>query len=270
MGELPDDADLQAYYARDLERDRLASGLGRVEFLRTIEIVGRSLPDPPAVVADVGGGPGRYVDWLIGAGYQVALRDVVADHVEQVRDRHGRSVDAAVGDARELDLADASVDAVLLLGPLYHLPDADDRRRAIDEAVRVLRPGGVLYAAAICRWAPRVHGMLVERVHVEYPEVLAAIDEMERSGWMPPVQPGGFTGYAHRPEDLRAELVGAGLTVESLVSVESVAVGLGDLGDRLTDPDESALLFDTLRTLEAVPELLGVGPHLLATARPAG
>ena len=236
----------------------------------TIEIVERSLPDPPAVVADVGGGPGRYVDWLVATGYEVVLRDVVADHVDEVRNRHGGSVDAAVGDARELDLADGSVDAVLLLGPLYHLPDADDRRRAIDEAGRVLRPGGVLFAAAISRWAPRVHGLLVERVHLEYPEVLESLDEMERTGRMPAVRPGGFTGYAHRPDDLRDELVGAGLTVESLVSVESVAVGLGDLDDRLTDPAESTLLFDALRTLEAVPELLGVGPHLLATARPPG
>jgi ubiquinone/menaquinone biosynthesis C-methylase UbiE len=161
-----DDQALQAYYARDEERDRLVRGIGRVEFRRTVEIPQRTLPQPGAVIADIGGGPGRYTDWLIDAGYRVVHRDLVCHHVDQVRDRYGDGVDTAVGDARALDLADASVDAVLLLGSLYHLTDRNDRVQALREAQRVVRTGGAVYAAAFSRWAPRLDGMLVQHVHV--------------------------------------------------------------------------------------------------------
>jgi SAM-dependent methyltransferase len=262
-----DDRALQAYYARDEERDRLARGAGRVEFRRTVEILQRTLPSPGAVIADIGGGPGRYTDWLIEAGYRVVHRDLVRHHVDQVRDRYGDGVDSAVGDARALDLADASVDAVLLLGPLYHLTDRDDRVQALREARRVVRAGGAVYAAAISRWAPRLDGMLVQHVHVTYPLMSEYIDEMERTGVMRPFHDASFNGYAHRPDELRAEIVASQLDPESLVSVEGVAFALSDVDGRMDDEHERLLLLQVLRELESVPELLGVSPHLLATAR---
>ncbi|HSP03371.1 MAG TPA: class I SAM-dependent methyltransferase [Acidimicrobiales bacterium] len=258
---------MRAYYAQDKERDRLAFGLGRVELARTIEVVGRTLPPPPAVVADLGGGPGRYTDWLVEAGYDVVHRDVVEHHVAQVRARHGERVDSAVGDARALDLPDASVDVVLLLGPLYHLVQAGDRGRALQEAARILRPGGILHAAAISRWATRMDGILTNRFHLLFPGMVDAVDEAERTGHLPPIVEAGFTGYTHRPDELRDEVTAAGFEVQSLVSLEGVAFALADLDERWDDDTERTLLLDTLRALESVPELLGVGPHLLATGR---
>jgi SAM-dependent methyltransferase len=266
---MDDGAALQAYYARDEERDRLAVGVGRVEFARTIEVVRRTLPEPPAVVADIGGGPGRYTDWLVEVGYTVIHRDVIEHHVDQVRQRHGASVDAAVGDARDIDLADGSVDAVLCLGPLYHLPEADDRATALAEAHRVARPRGHVYAATITRWAPRLHGMLVQRTHERFPVILDEIDEMERTGWMRPIIAGGFTGYAHTPDQLRDEIAAAGLELRSLVNLEGMSAALADVDERMDDPDQRAFLLETLRVVESEPDLLGTGPHLLATAQRA-
>jgi SAM-dependent methyltransferase len=259
--------DLQAYYARDEERDRLGEGVGQIEFLRTVEVLERTLPPAGAVIADIGGGPGRYTDWLVDAGYTVVHRDIVEHHVEQVQARHGERVDSRVADAMALDLDDASVDAVLLLGPLYHLYTDADRVTALREAARVVRPGGPVFGAAISRWAPRMDGMLIAKVHRAYPVIVDMVDEMERTGYMAPVHESSFCGYSHRPDELRAEVVAAGLDVLSLVSVEGVAFLLGDLDERMADADERALLFDTLRVLESVPELLGVGQHLLVTAR---
>jgi SAM-dependent methyltransferase len=119
----------------------------------------RFLPAAPAVVADVGGGPGVYAAWLASRGYHVHLLDPVPLHVEQAR-ALAPLASAAVGDARTLPFADASVDAILELGPLYHLLEAQDRRRALAEARRVLRPGGVLAAAAITRFASTIDGLL--------------------------------------------------------------------------------------------------------------
>jgi SAM-dependent methyltransferase len=127
-----DDAALHAYYERGLERERLSDGRGDLEFTRTTEIVLRRLPAAPAMVADIGGGPGRYALWLASLGYQVEHRDLVPLHVEQLTaDAAGvPGIHTAAGDAQDLDLPDASVDAVLLLGPPYHLTDRAERVRA--------------------------------------------------------------------------------------------------------------------------------------------
>ena len=119
--------ELQAYYARGEEAERLRHGTGRVEYLRTIEILQRTLPTTRVVVADIGGGPGCYTDWLVEHEYEVVHRDLVADHVHAVASRHS-GVDTQVGNARDLDMADGSVDAVLLLGPICFLPPQSPRR----------------------------------------------------------------------------------------------------------------------------------------------
>ncbi len=260
------DSEVEAYYARDEERDRLGVGVGRVEFLRTLEIVQRTLPAAGAVVADIGGGPGRYVAWLVEHGYSVVHRDLIAHHVQRVLDRHGGKVDTAVNDARALDLVDASVDVVLLLGPLYHLEDRSDRVRALREAARVVRPGGHVYAAAISRTAPRLDGVLVAGVHRKFPGILELLDDIEATGRMPPLEDGGFCGYAHSPAELQGEVEAAGLALESLVSIEGLAFALADIDERLADEQERDILFECLRATESHPDLIGLGPHLLATA----
>jgi SAM-dependent methyltransferase len=244
-----DDVDVLEHYALGSERDRLDTPFGQLE--RTREIVGRHLPPPPAVVADIGGGPGRHALWLAEAGHQVLHRDLVPLHVEQLEAEaaeRGLDVATAIGDARAVDLADGAVDAVLILGPIYRLSRRPDRLRALGEARRILRPGGVAFVAAISRWAPRLHGV-------------------ERSGRMPPLFPGSFAGYCHRPGQLRAEVAGAGFDVIDLVAVEGLAFALPDLEARMADPAGRKVVLDSARALERVPELMGLGAHLLVTAR---
>ena len=121
------DPDILDYYNRGHEHVRLTS-IGPLEFLRTQELLHRYLPDPPARVVDVGGGAGIHAVPLIEEGFDVTLIDPVPLHVDQAR--AAGVAKATVGDARRLPLDDAAVDAALLLGPLYHLTEAEDRRRA--------------------------------------------------------------------------------------------------------------------------------------------
>jgi SAM-dependent methyltransferase len=262
------DGALRAHYERGLERDRLStSGRGQLEFERTAEIIGRRLPAAPAVVADIGGGPGRYALWLASLGYRVEHRDLMPLHVGQLMsDAAGLDgVHTAVGDARDIDLPDASADAVLLLGPLYHLVDRQDRVRALRECARIVRPGGPVFAAAISRWAFRIDGMLRERIYLRSPSALEVVDEVDRTGMMPPLQDGSFTAFCHQPGELRDEVRDAGLAVDDLVSVEGPAFIRGDLDERMADPAERSVVMSVARAIERVPELLGFGPHLLAT-----
>jgi 2-polyprenyl-3-methyl-5-hydroxy-6-metoxy-1,4-benzoquinol methylase len=167
---------LRRFYAEEYVEDvRLTrSPHGRLEFVRTVELLRRVLPAPPARVFDVGGGTGIHARWLAEAGYEVTLVDLMEEHVEQAAAIEG--VDASVGDARALAAPDDSFDVVLLLGPLYHLVEADDRGLALREAARVARPGAVVAAAAIGRYAGLLdfgaHAGLDERTEPIVREIL--------------------------------------------------------------------------------------------------
>ncbi|MGH6915718.1 MAG: class I SAM-dependent methyltransferase, partial [Geminicoccales bacterium] len=156
-------SEMLAYYQdQQPEQTRLVAGLGQIEFLRTQEIVRRFLPAAPLDILDVGGANGIHAAWLAGDGHRVHLVDPVPLHVEQARERAG-SLDAPftceVGDARSLSQPDGSADAVLLLGPLYHLQEEADRVLALSEARRVLRPSGLVFGAAISRFASLFDGL---------------------------------------------------------------------------------------------------------------
>jgi SAM-dependent methyltransferase len=157
--------EITAFYNEGKEAGRLFQGLGLLEFARMQEILSQYLPPAPAVVADIGGGPGTYACWLAGSRYAVHLVDPVPLHVEQAKTASLEQpayplTSCCVGDARCVPLADTSVDAVLLHGPLYHLTSRDDRLLALREARRILRPEGVLVAVAISVYASTIVGLV--------------------------------------------------------------------------------------------------------------
>jgi ubiquinone/menaquinone biosynthesis C-methylase UbiE len=268
-----DAEDVAAYYARGLERDRLASGSGALELARTQALLERYLPRPPAAIADVGGGPGRYAVWLSERGYRVHLIDPVPLHIEQARiaarASHGVTLaGAAVGDARALELPDESVEAVLLLGPLYHLIERAERVQALAEARRVCRRGGVVIAAAISRFASMLDGLRGGYLADPAFAAVAAEDVRQGRHRNPTGDPAYFTtAYFHRPEELAVECAAAGLVHEATLAVEGPGWLFQDLGDRLADQTRQSVLLAALAALEAEPALLGVSAHLLVVAR---
>lgn len=260
------DGQMRAYYEQGKERDRLDGPKGALELERSKEILRRRMPSAPATVADIGGGPGRYSLWLAGLGYTVEHRDLIDLHVDQLAAAGSPLIRTAVGDARDLDIADSSVDAVLLMGPLYHLAERDDRVQALKEARRIVRAGGPVFVAVISRWAPRLDGVLQERLYEDNPEFLSLLGEVERTGILPPAVPNGFLGYTHRPYDVADEVSEAGLHLEDLVGVEGPPLAAADMQTRVDDPVAWRVLLDAARAIERVPELLGLSPHLIATA----
>jgi ubiquinone/menaquinone biosynthesis C-methylase UbiE len=261
--------EITEFYSKGLERDRLATGAGALEFARTQAILQRYLPPPPAVIVDVGGGPGRYSAWLAERGYRVHLVDPVPLHIEQARERAGAALASAeVGDARALRLPNESADVVMLMGPLYHLTDRLDRLKALAEARRVCRPSGVIIAAAISRFASMLDGL--RGGYLEDPAFaeVAAGDLRDGRHHNPTGNPAYWTtAYFHRPEELASELAAVGLAHETTLAVEGPAWLLPDLDARFADDRRRTILLDALAALEAEPALLGASAHLLAVAR---
>src|SRR5215831_19924685 len=154
--------EIEEHYLQSKESERLFGARGELERLRTQAILYRYLPAAPATIFDVGGAAGIYAFPLSKQGYQVHLIDPVELHLEQARSyastSHITLASTTRGDARHLDVPSGSANAVLLLGPLYHLVEYSDRVQALREAQRILRAKGVLFAAAVSRFASLIDG----------------------------------------------------------------------------------------------------------------
>jgi len=256
------DPDIGAHYRLGLEQARIAD---RLEYVRTRELLARVLPPPPADLVDIGGGAGAYALPLTREGYTVRLLDPMELHVEQAR---AAGLDATLGDARNLPFADESADAALLLGPLYHLQDRADRVRALREAHRVLRPGGVVAAAVISRFASLLDGLGRGRLLDPgfEPIVERDLEDGRHENPEPLDRPEWFTtAYFHHPDEPARELEAAGFANAAVVAIEGPAAFRDDLEDWLKDPERRELLLRTIRRVEAEPTLLGASSHLLAT-----
>lgn len=266
------DPAIKAYYDQAPEESRLEMGVFRLEELRTRELILRHIPEPPATVLDVGGAAGAYAFWLAERGYEVRLFDAVPRLVDVARQRNAQSphrlASCRVADARALPESDESADIVLLLGPLYHLVDASDRHVALTEAARVLRPGGVLAAAGIARWASALDGLSREILRDGNFREIVDRDLVDGHHRNPTDRLDYFTtAYFHRPEELRQEVADAGFEIEGVYGVEGPGWILPDLIERWADPDRREVLLHVARALETEPSVMGCSAHLLAIAR---
>jgi ubiquinone/menaquinone biosynthesis C-methylase UbiE len=269
----PPDA-VQDYYSAFPEETRLASGSCRLEFERTKDVLARVLPLAPACVVDVGGAAGAYSLWLAARGYQVHLVDASPRLAERARTASARAsnplASVTVADARLLPQPDASADAVLVMGPLYHLPSVDDRRRALREAARVLKIGGVLVAAAVSRYASTLDGMA--RGLSRDPAFREMRDRDLRDG-----QHRNATGkvdyfttaFFHRPEDLEQEIRAEGFASVLTLGVEGPGWMLPDFDARWGDDVARHDLLDVARSLEREPSIIGASAHLLGIGKRA-
>jgi SAM-dependent methyltransferase len=240
-------------------------GIGTLVRLRTWSILERALPARSSVL-DVGGGPGTHAAHLAALGHRVRLIDPVARHLDRARERSRAQPDACFeveqGVAQRLAAPDASADAILLLGPLYHLVDREQRLAALREAHRVLRPGGVLAAEIITRYGwlldATVKGVLADPnvwPDIEH-SVATGISQVDPAN----LRPGAFWAYFHRPHELHDELIEAGFDAPTLHGVEGHGWLLGDLEQRLSDP---APLLRALQLCETEPSMLGVSAHVI-------
>jgi ubiquinone/menaquinone biosynthesis C-methylase UbiE len=157
---------------------------------------------------------------------------------------------------------------VLLLGPLYHLPERKERLTALREARRVLRPGGRLFAAAISRFAALLD-LLVNWDKMHEPGVFELVEESVRTGvFAGPGEEGLFTtSYFHLPSELSEELSQAGFQDVEVFQVEGPGFLVSGFTDRWNDPVRKKTLLRAARLVEREPEMLAASSHLLAVAR---
>lgn len=149
---------IRTLYDQQPEREWERLERHRTEFALTLRALAEHLPPPPARVLDCGGGPGRYAIELARRGYDVTLFDLSTECLRLAQEKAAQAGVTLAGyeQGTATDLSrfpDDAFDALLLMGPLYHLLEEKDRQQALAEAQRVLKPGGILFAAFISRYA---------------------------------------------------------------------------------------------------------------------
>lgn len=277
------DATVLAGYNAGTERNRLREGIGLIEFERTKEILLEKLPPPPAVIYDIGGAYGEYAWWLASLGYEVHLFDLsetnIAMSAELAVEYPGtRLASATVCDARAIPRPEASADAVLLMGPLYSITEYGERILAIRESRRLLKPGGLLFSAALTPYSVLVSRLAVyhendtpKRRELDDPAVMAIIERALEDGcYINPekkIANGIGSSHLHTAKALREELLAGGFGMTVVHGVMGGAWLAPNIHELMLNESTRRTLMKTVRLLDTHEEIIGLSGHLLAVSR---
>ena len=260
---------IAAHYGKKSESQRLLSGRGELEFVRTKRIIEQFLPNETGLsIADVGGGSGPYAFWLAGKGHRVSLFDLVPKHIDEAvsinRTARRPLARIEVADVRSIELGSGQHDVVLLLGPLYHLTSAKERRQVLRKAADWLSPDGVGYVAYISRFASMLDGF-TQRLYVD-PEFLDIVKQDLETGVHRPNRDNTryFTdAYFHHPDEIEREAEEANLEVVDLRAVEGIAWMWQNFDEMWADPRERAIMLEMVDRTDRDRSLMGASSHIL-------
>lgn len=275
MSKPPKSLDNVIGYYRELfnENNRLKSNWGQLEYVRSLEIIDRYLTKAPAIILDVGGGSGIYSCWLAKNGYEVHLIDPVPLHID-LATKYSKNqpnfpiASCNIGDARNLSNMDSSVDSILLMGPLYHLLQREERLKALRECYRVLKNDGYLFAVGITKFASIIDGFCEGYFKdSEFRKIM--LQDLESGQHKNPTNnPFYFTdAFFHHPDELKNEIDEAGFIVEQLIGIECISYILRDFDKVWENEKEREFLLQILKNIESESSLIGASPHIMCVAK---
>ena len=275
--------DVKSYYELGFEQDRLKTGKGHadpiegaVEKARTLQLLNRYLPKQSSTILDVGGASGAYSFWLAGLGHEVHLVDLTPLHIEQAKKEQEKQnspklASCQIGDACNLNFAENYADVVLCMGPLYHLQDPEERNKCLSEAFRVLKPGGLLFAVGISRFASLLDFLRIDAFNNS--EIQALIERNLASGchFNNTNNPLLFTtAYFHKPEDLREEIVGGGFCRVDVLAIEGPILFTKNLHQHWSEDVAKQRLMTFAEKVEREASIMGMSNHLAAVGYKPG
>jgi 2-polyprenyl-3-methyl-5-hydroxy-6-metoxy-1,4-benzoquinol methylase len=258
---------VEQLYDSDPQREWAREDRHRTEFAVTRRVLADYLPPPPATIADLGGGPGRYAIPLAQQGYQVTLVDLSQENLALAQNKAAEAGTelAAVVHANVLslpDLPEFKYDAVLLMGPLYHLLEQAERETAVAIAYKLLKPGGLIFAAFITRFAP--FRDMAGKGHTSWISDHAERAQQILETGKNKAHPGNSfpDSYFAHPDEIKPLMEGADFETAALVGCEGIVAGHEEHINQL-DGKLWKQWLDLNYRFSHEPSLYGASDHLL-------
>ncbi|MUH36158.1 class I SAM-dependent methyltransferase [Zobellia amurskyensis] len=263
--------DIELFYTNASEETRLEKGMGVFEFERIKSLIEKYIENPESTIIDVGGGTGKYSEWLARKGHRVHMIDPVLKHIALAENRSHKlknKFSVHLGEARKLDFPDTYADVIILHGPLYHLQEKKDREAAIREAKRVLKKDGVILGFAINYSATTLVGLLNGLIHK--PSFFNMCKEELQTGIHNP--PLDFPwllaeAYYHKPDELKAEFTEQGFTYVNTHAVEGMVWLDKDFFGSMTNEKRKNNLLELINLTENDSNLLPFSPHMMIAVK---
>lgn len=262
---------IEIFYNKVSEETRLEKGMGVFEFERIKSLIEKYLSTSSSKIIDVGGGTGKYAEWLAKKGHDVHLVEPVAKHLQLAENRAKKLKNkffVHLGESRKLDFPNNYADLILLHGPLYHLQRKEDRESTIIEARRVLKNGGIILGFAINYTASTLVGLLNGLIHKR--SFFEMCKNELTSGIHNP--PDDFPwllaeAYYHKPEQLKEEFLQQDLTYLNTYAVEGMAWLDKDFFANMLNHKKRKTLIELLQVTENDSYILPFSPHMMIAVK---
>lgn len=262
---------IEVFYNKASEETRLDKGMGIFEFERIKSLIEKYIPSSSSKIIDIGGGTGKYSEWLAKKGHQVHLVEPVSKHIKIAQKRANKlknKFSVHLGESQSLDFQNNFVDLIILHGPLYHLQKKEDRELTIKEAKRVLKNDGIILGFAINYTASTLVGLLNGLIHKK--TFFEMCKEELTTGVHNP--PDDFPwllaeAYYHKPEQLKDEFINQELTYLNIYAVEGMAwLDKDYFANMLNDKKKNALI-KLIQITQNDSYLLPFSPHMMIVVK---
>ncbi len=262
---------IEAFYNKASEETRLEKGMGIFEFERIKSLIEKYIPSTSSKIIDIGGGTGKYSEWLAKKGHQVHLVEPVSKHIKIAKNRTNKlknKFSVQLGESRKLEFPNNFADLIILHGPLYHLQKQEDRDLSIKEAKRVLKNNGIILAFAINYTASTLVGLLNGLIHKK-PFFEMCKNELTTGIHNPPNDFPWLLaeGYYHKPEQLKEEFLNQELTYLNTYAVEGMAWLDKDYFASMLNDKKKKTLTELTKTTENDSYLLPFSPHMMIAVK---
>lgn len=252
--------ELEEYYNKFNEEKRLNSRHGQVEFRTSMKYIHKyispQIPAPNFKILDIGAGTGRYSVALAAQGYDVTAVELVKYNLGILKSKNS-NVKAMQGNALNLKkLANNCFDLTLLFGPMYHLFGFDDKLKALNEAKRVTKPGGIILVA----YCMNEYGVLTYAFKERH--VLECIREQRFTEDFHTISSKENLYDYVRLEDINALNEAANLKRLQIISPDGAANYMRPFLNQLTEEEFEVFVQYHMSTCER-PDLIGAGAHTL-------
>lgn len=262
---------IEVFYNKASEETRLDKGMGIFEFERVKSLIKKYISSSSSKIIDIGGGTGKYSEWLAKKGHQVHLVEPIPKHINLAQNRANKlknPFSVQLGESRKLEFKNNFADIIILHGPLYHLQKKEDRDVTIYEAKRVLKNNGIILAFAINYTASTLAGLLNGLIHKN--SFFEMCKEELTTGIHNP--PDDFPwllaeAYYHTPIQLKEEFISQELTHINTYAVEGMAWLDKEYFANMLNNKKRETLLELIKITENDSYLLPFSPHMMIAVR---